>query len=280
MPDQPRVTIIILSWNQQAVTLACLASLSRLTYPRLHLLLVDNGSTDGTPEAVRGVYPAVEVLVLPENRLFAGGNNAGIRHALDQGAEMVLLLNNDTEVEPGFLEPMVARARSAPRCGMVAPKIYYHSDPRRLWYAGGEVSFWTGTLWHVGLREIDNGQHDAGGETGYATGCCVLVPREVIQRCGMLDETFRMYTEDADWSWRIRAAGYSIQYEPAAHVWHKISVSTGGHLSGYKMTRKYVSNIRFMARHARWYHWLTFPWLNILSNAAAAGRYLLTRGGG
>lgn len=279
MPDQPRVTIIVLSWNQQAVTLECLASLSRITYPQHHLLLVDNASTDGTVEAVRRVYPAVEVLALPENQLFSGGNNAGIRHALDRGAEMVLLLNNDTEVEAGFLEPMVARVRSTPHCGMVAPKIYYHSDPQRLWYAGGEVSFWSGTLRHVGLREIDSGQHDAGGETGYATGCCVLVPREVIQRCGMLDEAFRMYTEDADWSWRIRAAGYAIQYEPLAHVWHKISVSSGGHLSAYKMRRKFLSNFRFMARHARWYHWLTFPWLNILSNAAAAGRYLLTRSG-
>jgi len=279
MPDQPRVTIIILSWNQQAVTLECLASLSRITYPQPRLLLVDNASTDGTPEAVRRVYPSVEQIVLPQNRLFAGGNNAGIQHALARGAEMILLLNNDTEVEPGFLEHMVARARSAPHCGMVVPKIYYHSDPRRLWYAGGEVSFWSGTLRHVGLREIDSGQHDAGGETGYATGCCVLVPREVIERAGMLDEAYRMYTEDADWSWRIRAAGYSIRYEPRAHVWHKISVSSGGHLSAYKMSRKFVSNFRFMARHARWYHWLTFPWLNILTNAAAAGRYVLTRSG-
>jgi hypothetical protein len=279
MPDQPRVAIIVLSWNQRAVTLACLASLSRITYPQHHLLLVDNASTDGSPEAVRQAYPSVEVLALSENRLFAGGNNAGIRHALDHGADMVLLLNNDTEVEPGFLGPMVSRARTTPRCGMVAPKIYYHSDPRRLWYAGGEVSFWSGTLRHVGLREIDNGQHDVGGETGYATGCCVLVPREAIARAGMLDEAFRMYTEDADWSWRIRAAGYSIRYEPLSRVWHKISVSSGGHLSAYKMRRKFLSNFRFMARHARWYHWLTFPWLNILSNAAAAGRYLLTRSG-
>lgn len=280
MPDRPRVTIIVLSWNQRAVTLECLASLSRITYPHRHLLLVDNASTDGTPEAVRRGFPAVDVLALPENRLFAGGNNAGIRHALDRGADMVLLLNNDTEVDPGFLEHLVARALSTPHCGMVAPKIYYYGDQRRLWYAGGEVSFWTGTLRHVGIRQIDAGQHDAGGETGYATGCCVLVPREAIERAGMLDEAYRMYTEDADWSWRIRAAGYSIQYEPRARVWHKISVSTGGHLSAYKMRRKFTGNLRFMARHARWYHWLTFPWMNVISNAAAAGRYLLTRSGG
>jgi hypothetical protein len=280
MPDQPRVTIIVLSWNQQAVTLECLASLARITYPLAHILLVDNASTDGTPASVRQAHPGVEVIVLPENRLFAGGNNAGIMHALGRGAEMVLLLNNDTEVDPGFLEPMVARALATPQCGMVAPKIYYHGDPRRIWYAGGEVSFWSGTLRHVGLREIDIGQHDSAGETGYATGCCVLVPRAAIDRAGMLDEAYRMYTEDADWSWRIRAAGYSIQYEPRARVWHKISVSSGGHLSPFKLRRKFISNFRFMARHARWYHWLTFPWMNVLSNAVAAGRYLLTRSAG
>jgi GT2 family glycosyltransferase len=216
---------------------------------------------------------------MPENRLYAGGNNAGIRHALEAGADLVLLLNNDTEVEPGFLSHLVARYVSTPRCGMVAPKIYYHSDPNLLWYAGGEVSFWTGTFRHTGLREIDSAQHDRGGETEYATGCCVLVPREVIERVGMLDEMYGMYTEDADWSWRIRTAGYSIQYEPRAHVWHKISVSSGGDLSIYKMSRKFSSNFRFMARHARWYHSLTIPWLNPLTNLAAAGRYLLTRGG-
>jgi GT2 family glycosyltransferase len=280
MPDQPRVAIIVLSWNQQAVTLECLASLSHVTYPRYELLLVDNASTDGTPEAVRRAFPGAEVLALPENRLFAGGNNKGIRHALGRGADMVLLLNNDTEVAPDFLGHLVDRALSTPRCGMVSPKILYHGDPRRIWYAGGEVSFWTGTLRHAGIREIDAGQHDAAGETGYATGCCVLVPRDAIEHAGMLDEAYRMYTEDADWSWRLRAAGFSIQYEPRARVWHKVSVSTGGHLSATKMRRKFVSNLRFMARHARWYHWLTFPWMNILTNAAAAGRYLLTRNAG
>jgi hypothetical protein len=279
MADLPLVSVIVLSWNQRAVTLACLASLSRVTYPRCRVLLVDNASTDGSPDAVRRDHPSVELLALPENRMFAGGNNAGIRHALAQGAEMVVLLNNDTEVAPDFLEHLVARACSVPRCGMVAPKIYYHDDPARIWYAGGDISFWTGTMRHVGIREVDAGRYDAAGETGYATGCCMLVPRGPIERVGMLDESFRMYAEDADWSWRLRAAGYAVLYEPRARVWHKISVSTGGHLSGAKMRRKFAGNFRFMARHARWYHWLTFPWMNIVANAAAAGRYLLARGG-
>jgi GT2 family glycosyltransferase len=160
---------------------------------------------------------------------------------------------------------------------MVAPKIFYADPPDRLWFAGGEISFWTGTMRHTGIRETDHGQYDTPREIGYATGCCILTSREVIERAGVLDESFFMYTEDADWSMRVRAAGYRILYEPRARVWHKLSVSAGGHLSLFKLRNKALSNLRFFARYARWYHWLTFPWLNVLVNGWAGVRYLVQK---
>ena len=269
----PPVHIILVNWNGRDVTLACLDALADITYPNARVVVVDNASSDGSIEAIRARHPGVAVLPMTENLRFAGGNNAGIRHALEAGAELIMLLNNDTVVAPDFLEPMVATLTAGDRTGMVAPKIYYHAEPDRIWFAGGAISFWTGTMSHPGIRERDNRQFDERREIDYATGCCVLTSRAVIGKAGILDERFFMYGEDADWSMRVRRCGYRILYEPRARVWHKVSVSSGGHLSAFKMRHKFISNFRFFARYAAWYHWLVFPWMNILVNAGAAIRY-------
>lgn len=273
---QPLVFIIIVNWNGGNITVDCLDSLSKLSYRNVQTLVVDNASSDGSVDAIRNRFPDVMVLEMKENLRFAGGTNAGITYGLEHGGEMFLLLNNDTTVDQGFLSAMVDRITSSGEIGMVAPKIYYHGDPNRIWFAGGSISMWTGTMKHTGIRETDNGQYDILKEIEYTTGCCVLVKREVVERVGLLDESYSMYTEDADWSMRVRRAGYTIVYEPNAKIWHKLSVSSGGHLSWFKMKNKFIGNIRFFARHAAWYHWLVFPWANILVNGFAATKYILT----
>lgn len=275
--ETPLVYIIVVNWNGRDVTLECLASLQGVTYPNLRVVVVDNASTDGSTAAVRARYPDTIVLEQPTNLRFAGGNNAGMRHALEHGAELLCLLNNDTTVHPEFLTHLVGRLQSAPDIGMVAPKIYYENEPDLIWFAGGTMSMWTGTMRHIGIRERDRGQFDEPREIDYATGCCMLVRREVVERVGMLDESFFMYTEDADWCMRIRRAGYRIVYEPEARVWHKLSVSAGGHLSFYKMKNKFLSNLRFFFRYASLPQKLVFPWLNIAVNGWAALKYLAWR---
>lgn len=213
---------------------------------------------------------------MPQNLRFAGGSNAGLRYGLDHGGELFLLLNNDTTVAEGFLSAMVTRIQTDPLIGMVAPKIYYQDQPERIWFAGGTISMWTGTMKHIGIRETDTGQYDLSLDIDYASGCCVLTKREVIEQIGMLDESFHMYAEDADWSQRVRRAGYRIVFEPQAKIWHKLSSSVGGHLSWYKMKNKFFSNLRFFSRYAAWYQWLVFPWMNLLANGFAAARFLLT----
>ncbi len=268
--------VVVLNWNARAVTAECLESLAAVDYPRRTILLVDNGSTDGSVGALRAAYREIEILALPANRGFAGGMNAGMRHALDHGAEMVLLLNNDTLVNRQFLRALVDAMQNRPAAGMAAPKIYYAAEPDRIWVAGGAISFWLGTMRHVGIREYDHGQYNVQREIPHATGCCLLVRREVIERVGLLDESYYLYGEDADWVLRTREAGYTILYEPRAAIWHKISVSSGGHLSWAKNTNKLLGTYRFFFRHASWYHWLVFPWMTILANGAAAIRYLVT----
>jgi len=269
--------VVVLNWNGLADTRACLASLAPACDDATVVLVVDNGSRDGSPAAIRREFPRVRVLETGANLLFAGGNNAGIRAALDGGADEIMLLNNDTTVEAGFLAALSARLRTWPGAGIVAPKILYHAAPERIWYAGGEISCWTGTMRHRGIRERDDGRFDAPGETAYASGCCFLVKREVVERIGMLDGAYHMYTEDADFCMRARRAGYRVVYEPGARVLHRVSVSAGGHLSAFKLRNKLVSNFRFFARYAAWYQWPVFPWMSVAVNAAAACRYLFRR---
>lgn len=273
--SEPLVFIILVNWNGKRETLECLASLKGISYKNHKIIVVDNASSDGSVETFRSQFQDVIVLPMHENFRFAGGNNAGMKFALEQGAEFLCLLNNDTTVDEDFLKHLVARLSSDAKIGMTAPRIYYHDEPNRIWFAGGEISMWTGTMRHSGIREIDNGQFSVSREIDYATGCCILTKREVVEKVGVLDESFFMYTEDADWSLRVRRAGYAVVYEPESKVWHKLSVASGGHLSFYKMKNKFLSNLRFFFRHATLPQKLVFPWLNVVVNTWAAMKYLL-----
>jgi len=272
---QPLVYIIVLNWNRREDTLECLRSLSAVKYENFKILLVDNASSDGTVEAVAREFPAASIVSNSTNLRFAGGNNVGIRIAMERGADFVLLLNNDTTVDPDFLTELVAGA-SSDSTGMTGPKMYFYDDPKRLWYAGGKIEFWKGWISHIGVREVDAGQYDTPAETQYISGCCVLVKKEVVERIGMLDEAYYIYGEDADWCVRATRAGYVLRYVPAARIWHKLSVSSGGHFSWFKNWNKLKSQMRVMARYARWYHWFTIPEWTVLN---AVGGFFRARKG-
>lgn len=273
----PLVYILIANWNGKQTTLECLESIRRITYRPYRTLVIDNASSDGSPEAIREAEPAVEVLVQQQNLRYAGAMNAGMRYALAQGAGCVVVMNNDVIVDPGLLSHLVAATARDPRVGLVAPKIFFHDTPTQIWYAGGKISFWTGTMAHRGIRDVDRGQYDRPEPTDYATGCCVLATRALIERVGMLDPSYYMYAEDADWSVRAGRAGFTVVYEPRAVLWHRVSVSAGGHLSRFKLWNKFRGNLQFFSRHASWYHWLVFPWLSIAVNVWAMVRYLVRR---
>jgi GT2 family glycosyltransferase len=259
-PNRPSVAVIVLAWNGRALTLDCLDSLANVTTPNVRIVLVDNASTDGTVQAVRERFgERVDVLINARTLGFAAGNNAGIRYALDRGADFLLLLNNDTVVDAGFIDPLLADLAAHPDAGIAAPKIYYFNPADRIWFAGGEVSMWQGRAWHTGIRSDDRGQFDTPREIGYASGCALFARRAVFERTGPLDPGFRAYFEDTDFCFRARAHGFSIRYVPESRVWHRISASTGGQMSRRKIMRKFRSAVRFFGRHARPWHWLTIP---------------------
>ncbi|MHB8173212.1 MAG: glycosyltransferase family 2 protein [Nitrospirota bacterium] len=269
----PLVYIIVLNYNRRDDTLECLRSLFHMDYPNFKVLVVDNASSDGTADAARKAYPQAEVLENEKNLMYAGGNNEGIRFALAHGADWILLLNNDTVVDGHLVSEMINAAYAHPEAGVLGPMIYYYTrkgqpSGRRstgstgrevIWYAGGIVKLWMGLTAHRGLREEDTGRYGRIEETDYITGCAMLVSRGCLDKVGLLDTSYGMYAEDADFSLRARRAGFRLLFVPGGKVWHKISMSTGGEFSLFKTRLKIRSNLRFFTRFSRPWHWLTMP---------------------
>jgi GT2 family glycosyltransferase len=229
--NEPSIAIIVLSWNGKNDTLECLRSLKDIEYPNYNILVVDNGSKDGTPNAVKLAFPDVEVLETGENLGFAKGNNVGIQWALDQGAEAILLLNNDTIVDPSFLSTMVESLYSEPDIGATNPLIYYYNPPNVIWSAGGTIDSRTGIAYQRHINEPDTGQITADEDIDYGIGAALLIRREAIEKVGLLDPDFFLYYEETDWCSRARAAGYRIVLTPKSKIWHKVSRAMEGRSS-------------------------------------------------
>ena len=256
----PKVAIVVLTWNGRALTMECLESLASLEYENVDVIVVDNASTDGTADAVRDAYgDRVTIVENSRNLGFSLGNNVRIRHALENGADFVLLLNNDTVVDPALVDRLVEGITVSKDIGIVGPKIYYASPPDRIWFAGGEVSLSRGVSRHIGIRERDTGQYDAVRDVDYVTGCALMAGRRVFDTIGYLDPAFTAYYEDVDFCMRARREGFRVVYVPKGKVWHKISSSTGGQLGTAKLLRKLRSTVLFLRRYASWYHWFTIP---------------------
>lgn len=216
----PRVAVVLLNYNGKADTLECIRSLAKITYPNWRLYAVDNGSVEKIADEVRSILPTAIVIENPTNLGFTGGNNVGSRRALDDGAEYVLMLNNDTAVDPGFIDPLV-RAMEDPGVGMATPKIYFYGEDRVFWAYGAKVDRLTGRSPHLGVYRRDDGQFDHIREVDRITGCAMFVRRDLFDRIGMLDDRFFIYSEELDWCLRARRAGYRLVVVKDSVIWHK-----------------------------------------------------------
>ena len=215
-----QLVAVVLSYNGREDTLAALASLRGID-----AVVVDNGSSDGSADAVAERFPEVELVRAGVNLGFAAGNNVGIRRALERGADWVLLLNNDAEVEPGLVDALAAAAVARPDAGVLACKVLF-ADSDRLWYAGARFHPYLGRSRHAGFGKPD-GPGEL-GETGRATGAAMAVSRAAIEAAGLLDEELFLYAEDLEWCLRIREAGFAVVYVPGARVRHRVSAAAGG----------------------------------------------------
>lgn len=262
---------VVLAFNEYERTRECLRATLALDPPADAVLVVDNGSSDGTPDRARAEFPAVEVLALPENRYFAGGVNAGLRRALDAGAASVLLLNNDLVLEREALGHLERALVEDPARGAVAPKIFFFDPPDRIWFAGGVVTRGFRLIRHRGMNRRDDAHAGPGGGAGdgrdparpidYVSGAAALLSRRALTAVGLLDESYVIYVEDVDWSARARKAGFALWYEPRARAWHHVSVASGGGLTPLKAYYRLRSGALYLTRHAE-------PWERPLAWAA------------
>lgn len=225
----PFVAMVVLTWNQRALTLDCLESLGGMNYPseRLQIIVVDNGSKDGTAEAIREQYPTVTVKENRENLGFAEGNNVGLRQALDGPADYVMLLNNDTVVDTEMLAALISVAEKDDHIGVVTPKIYYFDEPTRIWCAGASIDWRIGGSTRLRAEEMDNGEPEDPHHVDFASGCAMCWKREVIEEIGLIDPRFFIYYEESDWCVRAAKRGWQIVYVPDSIVWHRISSAMG-----------------------------------------------------
>lgn len=269
----PSVACIVLSYQGKALVLQTLESLFALDYPNFRVIVVDNGSSDGTSEAVAAGWPRVTLLRVEQNRGISVGLNLGIAHALEAGDDYLLLLNNDIEVRADMLRELVAVAEADPSIGAVGPKAYYFSDRNRLWSAGGILHFRQSITDERGNLEIDSGQYDATGEVDYVNGCAMLVPRRVQLDVGLWDSTFLVSVEDADWCMRAKKKGWRCYYAHRAVLWHMVSPTTGGYKPG-RTFQTGRSTMLFVRKHAGFLQWLSFLFFFLLAVPAAYLREL------
>lgn len=293
-----KVSVILLQWNNAEYTIACLKSLEKIDYQNFEVIIVDNDSDPSQVRAVRDaflfnknenlagerVYEAFRsekrqgwfLVVAKGNYGFSGGNNIGIEMSLARGADYVLLLNNDTEVAPDFLDKLVEAGKKDENIGMLTPKIYYYSDKNTLWFAGGRIDYIPPFGRHFGLGEEDKGQYDKADfqKSDFLSGCAILVKREVIEKIGFMPEDYFLYFEDVDWSFAARKAGYKIGIVPAARIWHKVKRPAREleETASYKVdtplyiTYTYRNMLLYLQRHGSLpQKFLTYLWLIFFS---------------
>lgn len=262
MPQQfPLVYCVILTMNARDVLLETLDSVYKMTYPNFKVLVVDNGSIDGTPEILRGKYKWVSVIENGENLGVTGGRNVGMKYALEHGADWVYHLDNDVIVDPNLLTELMNVAVRDENIGIMGAKIYYYSQPNILWYAGGRINYFNGLVSHRGKGKLDKGQYDKIEDVRFVVGCSFLIKKAVLERVGLFDPVYNpFYAEDTDMCARAIRAGFRIVYVPTAKLWHRVSTSSGGVVTPKRMTLKIEKNLIFFKRYAKWYHWMTIPW--------------------
>lgn len=252
-----KVFISTVSFNNNPETISFLESLEKVNKKdiQLFVVVVDNASKDEFKITNKFNNFKLKIIRSEENLGFSGGQNLGIKYSLENGADFVIILNNDTILDSDFLVPLIDSFKN--KVGIVSPKIYFtkgyefHKDKYKntdlgkiIWYAGGIMDYNNMTGRHRGVDEVDTGQYNSASSMDFATGCCMAVKREVFEEIGMLDEKYFLYYEDNDFSQRAKNAGFLIKFQPKSVVWHKNAQSTGG--SGSTLQDYYITRNRLL----------------------------------
>lgn len=257
-----KVAIILVNWNSFGYTQDCIRSLYEMPYKDYDIILVDNGSKDDSGERLASLFPDMIYLKIIDNVGFTGGNNLALNYSINRKYTYSLLLNNDTFVTTGFLEPLVNYMDQNPGVGGVQPKIYYNHDRRLLWNAGSYYNAFTGMATTEGLNKTKTRTSEQLKNVDWLTGCALLTRNSIIRDIGLLDESLFMYYEDVDFSFRIKNAGYSLVYFPGSHIYHIAGVAyksktrqKEGFLSPFVLYVNFRNKIWMQKKYTRFYQW-------------------------
>lgn len=261
--NNPSVYIIILNWNGFNDTKELLDSLRNINQKNVKILVVDNNSSGNDVKQLETNYKDfIQILKCDSNLGFAGGNNVGIKSSLDQNADFILLLNNDTVVEKGFLEPLINKFNAEDQAGIVAPQINYFSQPKRIWSAGGKISKVRGSGFAIS-NKLDNEIPQTDRYVDFVSGCCMLIKAQVFKRVGLFDEKFFLYVEDTDLCFRVKKAGYRIFVTPQSKIFHKVNSSTKNDFSVLPLYYTTRNRLYFSKKNFPFYYYLTLLFISL-----------------
>lgn len=225
----PAWQLIVLNWNGREDTIRCLESLAQIARPDVAVVCVDNGSSDGSQQAISERFPAVTLIEAGANLGYSGGNNLGIRHALENGAAWIVLVNNDATVAPDVIDGFERALKARPHAGILAGKVYFAERPSTIWFAGQRVRMLLGYSGRPrGYGRPDGPRYEQVQSTDRAVGALMALSREALEAVGLLDEELFAYVEDVELAIRVREAGFEVVFAPAARAWHRVSASSGG----------------------------------------------------
>jgi GT2 family glycosyltransferase len=231
----------------------------------MEIVVVDNGSQDGSVEAIREKFPAVQLICNTKNLGTAVAENQGMEYALENGADYIGILNNDTTFSPSMFQELVKAIQADEHIAVVGPKVYYYDEPDVIWAAGAVVDFGETVTKMRGTDEQDLGQYDTAVDVDYIPSCALIAKASAVQKVGLLDPVYFTYFDDPDWCARMRQHNYRIRYVPTAVMWHKVARTSGG---SYAPAARYASGINavvYMKKYAKWHQWIKWFVFAVLS---------------
>lgn len=243
----PLVGIVLVNWNLKDTLRATLESCLKIDYPSFKVVVVDNGSTDGAPDMVRREFPSVHLIANPVGLGYAKATSQGMEWLVAQGAKYLFSTSNDVIFDPPILREMVQAMEADPQVGITGSKVYFYDRPNVIWHAGAHIG-WHGHSFHYGWERKDHPRYDRVRECDFVTGCGYMVRADLAQRLGFLKADLVFYSEDSDFCYRVREAGYKVIYLPTARLWHKTSTTLGKN-RGLQLRYSTRNNLYLLHQH-------------------------------
>lgn len=285
--NKKKVFIVILNYNSWQDTIECLHSLIKINYQNYHIVIVDNDSPDASMKKIkqymiekkighiffkspeesmsyRNNISFVSLIQSGYNGGYAYGNNIAVKYALSNEADYVLILNNDTIVDPNFLKPMVDICENDKRVGIVGGKILFYDRQNIIWFNGGKFNPYTGKIKHCNFKEKDIGQTPPEHIT-FMTGCMMLIPAHILKKVGLINEEYFMYVEDLEFSQRVLKNGYKLKICQNSHVWHKVESNINRRLTKFSTYFIAKNKIKFIKDNLPFFYKITsFLYITII----------------